>query len=95
MRSRALVALESGDFANGNRLDSAGRIIPCQHGGWRVIRRPDPENLATVQITADRVHGRRLNTPNDLAVRSDGSIWFAAPPGGISSDVERSAADSE
>jgi gluconolactonase len=88
-------ALENSEFANGNTLDAAGKMISCEHGGRRVIRRPDPENPATVEIIADRYHGKRLNSPNDVVVRLDGSIWFTDPPYGINSDVEGYLADSE
>ncbi len=88
-------ALENSEFANGNTLDSVGRMISCEHGGRRVIRRPDPENPAWVEIMADRYLGKRLNSPNDVVVRSDGSIWFTDPPYGINSEVEGYLADSE
>jgi len=54
-------ALENSEFANGNTLDGAGRMISCEHGGRCVIRRPDPESPATVQTIADRYQGKRLN----------------------------------
>ena len=88
-------ALENSEFANGNTLDGAGRMISCEHGGRRVIRRSDPENPAAVKVIADRYQGKRLNSPNDVVVRSDGSIWFTDPPYGINSDVEGYLAESE
>lgn len=89
------VALENSEFANGNTLDGAGRMISCEHGGRRVIRRADPANPATVEVIADRYLGKRLNSPNDVVVRTDGSIWFTDPPYGINSDIEGYPATSE
>jgi gluconolactonase len=89
------VALTNSEFANGNTLDCEGRMISCEHGGRRVIRRPDPGNLAAVEVIADHYQGKRLNSPNDVVVRSDGSIWFTDPPYGINSDAEGYPAESE
>ena len=89
------VALANSEFANGNTLDRDGRMVSCEHGGRRVIRRIDPEDLNAVEIIADTYDGKRLNSPNDVVVRSDGSIWFTDPPYGINSDVEGYRAESE
>jgi gluconolactonase len=89
------IALVNSEFANGNTLDGADRMISCEHGGRRVIRRPDPANPAAVEVVAQSYHGKRLNSPNDVVVRSDGSIWFTDPPYGINSDVEGYTAPSE
>lgn len=90
-----LVALGNSEFANGNTLDTAGRMVSCEHGGRRVIRRPDPEQLAATETVAEHYQGKRLNSPNDVVVRSDGSVWFTDPPYGINSDVEGYPAESE
>ncbi len=87
-------ALANSEFANGNTSDLRGRMISCEHGGRRVVRRPDPMDPA-VEVVADRYQGKRLNSPNDVVVRSDGSVWFTDPPYGINSDVEGYPADSE
>lgn len=89
------VALANSEFANGNTLDTQGRMVSCEHGGRRIIRRPDSDNLSAVEVVADRYQGKRLNSPNDVIVRSDGSIWFTDPPYGINSDVEGYPAESE
>ncbi|PWJ21648.1 SMP-30/gluconolactonase/LRE family protein [Jannaschia seohaensis] len=89
------VALENSEFANGNTLDLQGRMVSCEHGGRRVIRRLDSEDPAAVEVIADRFEGKRLNSPNDVVVRSDGSVWFTDPPYGINSDVEGYPAESE
>ncbi|SPF80244.1 SMP-30/gluconolactonase/LRE family protein [Pseudoprimorskyibacter insulae] len=89
------VALENSEFANGNTLDTEGRMVSCEHGGRRVIRRLDPNDLSAVEVIADSYQGKRLNSPNDVVVRSDGSVWFTDPPYGINSDVEGYPAESE
>ena len=92
---RAGVALENSEFANGNTLDDQGRMVSCEHGGRRVIRRLDPEDPQAVAVIADSYQGKKLNSPNDVVVRSDGSVWFTDPPYGINSDVEGYPAESE
>jgi gluconolactonase len=92
---QASVALENSEFANGNTLDGQGRMVSCEHGGRRVIRRFDPEDRQAVEVIADSFQGKRLNSPNDVVVRSDGSVWFTDPPYGINSDIEGYPAQSE
>ncbi|MER5479710.1 SMP-30/gluconolactonase/LRE family protein [Streptomyces sp. NPDC002734] len=77
---------------NGNTLDREGRLISCEQGNRRVTR---TEHDGTVTVLADRWQGRRLNSPNDAAVRSDGSVYFSDPDFGITSDYESHRADSE
>jgi len=79
-------------FANGNTLDRQGRLVTCEHGNRRVTR---TEHDGTITVIADRFEGKRLNSPNDVVVRSDGSIWFTDPAYGIDSDYEGHAATSE
>jgi gluconolactonase len=66
--------------ANGNTRDRQGRLITCEHLGRRVTR---TEHDGTITVLADRYQGKRLNSPNDVVVKSDGSIWFTDPPFGI------------
>jgi gluconolactonase len=73
------------NFANGNTRDRQGRLVTCEHGGRRVTR---TEADGTITVIADRHAGKRLNSPNDVVVRSDGSIWFSDPDYGILSDYE-------
>ncbi|MFD8864924.1 SMP-30/gluconolactonase/LRE family protein [Streptomyces sp. NPDC059590] len=77
---------------NGNTLDREGRLISCEQGNRRVTR---TEHDGTVTVLADRWQGKRLNSPNDAAVKSDGSIWFSDPDFGILSDYEGYRAQSE
>ena len=78
--------------ANGNTVDREGRLITCEHLTRRVVR---VEHNGAQTILADRWQGRRLNSPNDVVVRSDGSIWFTDPSYGILSDYEGQRAESE
>lgn len=81
-----------GAFVNGSTLDPQGRIVACEHGNRRVTR---TEHDGTTTILADRYHGKRFNSPNDVVVKSDGSIWFTDPAYGIESDYEGFEAESE
>lgn len=91
----ARVALSNSEFANGNTIDRQGKMVSCEHGGRRVIQRHDPEDPHAIDIIADTYDGKRLNSPNDVVVRSDGTVWFTDPPYGINSDVEGYPAASE
>jgi len=79
-------------YANGNTRDRRGRLITCEHGGRRVTR---TEYDGSISVIADRYQGKRLNSPNDVVVRSDGSIWFTDPPFGILGNYEGRRADPE
>ena len=79
-------------FANGNTLDPEGRLVTCEQGNRRVTR---TERDGSITVLADRFDGKRLNSPNDVVVRSDGSVWFTDPSYGIDSDEEGHKADSE
>ncbi len=83
---------EPSNFANGHTRDRQGRLISCEHGGRRVTR-TEPDGSLTV--LADRWDGRRLNSPNDVVVKSDGSVWFTDPTYGILSDYEGYRAEPE
>ncbi|MBM7172608.1 SMP-30/gluconolactonase/LRE family protein [Streptomyces sp. G44] len=78
--------------SNGNTLDREGRLISCEQGNRRVTR-TEPDG--TVTVLADRYDGKRLNSPNDAVVRSDGSVWFSDPDFGITSDYEGFRAERE
>jgi gluconolactonase len=73
------------NFANGHTRDHQGRLVSCEHGTRRVTR---TEIDGSITILADSYKGKRLNSPNDVVVRSDGSIWFTDPSYGILSDYE-------
>lgn len=78
--------------ANGHALDLEGRIVSCEHRG-RAITRIGHDGGR--QVLADSFDGKRLNSPNDVVVKSDGSIWFTDPTYGIDSEYEGDAAPSE
>ena len=71
--------------ANGNAFDLSGRLITGEHGNRRVSRTEKDGRVVTL---ADRYRGKQLNSPNDLAVKSDGSIYFTDPPYGIKPEQE-------
>jgi len=73
------------NFANGHTRDRQGRLIGCSHGG-RCVTRTEYDGSLTVLI--DRFDGKRLNSPNDVVVKSDGSIWFTDPTFGILGNYE-------
>jgi gluconolactonase len=73
------------DFANGNTRDREGRLITCEHGSRRVTR---TEWDGTKTVLVDRFQGKRLNSPNDAVVASDGAVWFTDPSYGLDSYYE-------
>ncbi|MCB1487893.1 MAG: SMP-30/gluconolactonase/LRE family protein [Bauldia sp.] len=73
------------NYSNGNTRDREGRLVTCEHGARRVTR-TEPDGSITV--IADSYKGKRLNSPNDVVVKSDGTIWFTDPDYGIMSDYE-------
>jgi gluconolactonase len=79
-------------YSNGNTVDRQGRLVTCEHGNRRVTC---TEHDGSLTVIADRHDGKRLNSPNDVVVKSDGSVWFSDPAYGIESDYEGHKADSE
>lgn len=80
------------NHANGHTRDREGRLVSCEHSGRR-ISRTEPDG--TIVTLVDRYRGKRLNSPNDVVVKSDGTIWFTDPSYGILSDDEGVKAESE
>jgi gluconolactonase len=78
--------------SNGNTVDQQGRLITCEHLGRRVTR---TEHDGSITTLADRFDGKKLNSPNDVVVAKDGTVWFTDPSYGIDSDYEGSMAASE
>jgi gluconolactonase len=70
---------------NGNTVDPLGRLVTCEHLARRVTRTGFD---GKIEVIADRWQGKRLNSPNDVVVKSDGSIWFTDPSYGIMHDYE-------
>jgi gluconolactonase len=85
------------DFSNGHVREHDGALLHCSHGQRAITRtRFDVRGVPTGdEVVVDRYQGRRLNSPNDVVVKRDGSIWFTDPPYGIVSDYEGHQADSE
>ena len=77
---------------NGHSVDREGRLVCCEHRGRCISR---IEHDGSRSVLADKYQGKRLNSPNDLVVKSDGSIWFTDPTYGIDSDYEGDAAKQE
>lgn len=77
---------------NGHTRDQQGRLVSCEHAG-RCISRTNHDGSIT--ILAERFEGKRLNSPNDVVVSSDGAIWFTDPTYGIDGDYEGNHATSE
>ena len=77
---------------NGNTVDREGRLVSCEHKGRRITR---TEHDGSIIALATHFENRRFNSPNDIVVKSDGSIWFSDPTYGIDSEYEGDAAPSE
>ena len=88
----ASVFRQPAGYTNGHYRDREGRLVSCEHGNRRISR---TETDGTVVTLVDSYEGKRLNSPNDLVVKSDGTIWFTDPPYGILSDREGHKAKSE
>lgn len=88
--AEAAVFRQPSGFANGHTRDRQGRLVSCEHGGRRVVR-TEADGSRTVLAAAHA--GAPLNSPNDVVVRSDGSVWFTDPDYGILSDYEGYRAD--
>lgn len=78
--------------SNGNTRDRQGRLVTCEHLTRRVTR-TEPDGSITV--IADKHKGKRLNSPNDVVVKSDDSIWFSDPSYGIMTEFEGSRSEQE
>ncbi|WP_327640332.1 SMP-30/gluconolactonase/LRE family protein [Kribbella sp. NBC_00482] len=83
-------------YVNGNTIDRAGRLISCSQGDRQVLRTEyDGSRTVLASHLGSSGSRRRLNSPNDVVERSDGSIWFTDPPYGITSSYEGHAAEQE
>lgn len=79
-------------YQNGHTLDREGRLVSCEHQGRQISRIEVDGSLTTL---ASHYQGKRLNSPNDVIVKSDGTIWFTDPTYGIDGHYEGDKADSE
>jgi gluconolactonase len=80
------------NFSNGHTRDLQGRLISCEHGTRSVTR---TEHDGELTVIADGFEGKRLNSPNDVVVKSDGSIWFSDPHYGIGTNYEGHKSEQE
>ena len=76
---------EPSHFANGHARDREGRLVTCSHRHRNISRL---EHDGTVTVLCDRFQGKRLNAPNDIVVKSDGTVWFTDPHYGLQTDYE-------
>ena len=88
----AVSEFRRGRFTNGNTRDRQGRLISCEHGTRSVTRTEIDGRITTL---ADSYAGKRLNSPNDVAVKSDGSVWFSDPTFGLRDFYEGHRAEAE
>tara|TARA_Y100001970_G_C14233875_1_gene860584 strand:+ start:1771 stop:2724 length:954 start_codon:yes stop_codon:yes gene_type:complete len=80
------------NYCNGNTIDNEENIISCSHGG-RCLYKTD--NNLNISVLIDNFEGKKFNSPNDVCVKSDNTIWFTDPPYGIISDYEGNPANQE
>ncbi|MDE1157295.1 MAG: SMP-30/gluconolactonase/LRE family protein [Neorhizobium sp.] len=83
---------ENANYTNGHTRDRQGRLISCEHLTRRVTR---TEYDGSITVLADSYKGKKLNSPNDIVCKSDGSIWFTDPPFGIGGEWEGEKATPE
>src|SRR5580692_10413610 len=88
---RTSVFRKPSNYSNGNTRERQGRLVTCEHGARRVTRTEYDGSITTL---CNRYDGKPLNSPNDVVVKSDGSIWFTDPPFGILGEYEGDRADS-
>jgi gluconolactonase len=80
------------NFANGHTRDRQGRLVSCEHDTRRVTL---TEYDGTITVLLDKFDGKPLNSPNDIVVKSDDSVWFTDPPFGILGNYEGHVATPE
>lgn len=80
-----LSVFRQSEQSNGNILDLEGRLISCQHAARNLVR---TEADGSIKVLVDKFDGKRLNSPNDVAVKSDGTLWFTDPPWGLTGPGE-------
>ena len=89
---KASVFRQPSGWSNGNARDTQGRLVTCEGGNRRVIR---TEFGGEITVLADSFEGKKLNSPNDITVSSDGSIWFTDPPFQIANSYDGEKAEQE
>ena len=89
---RVSVYRKPSNNANGNCRDRQGRLLSCEHDTRRITR---TEYDGSITVLMDRFEGKRLNSPNDITVRSDDTVWFSDPPIGLASNYQGTKATPE
>jgi gluconolactonase len=89
---RLSVYRKPSNYSNGNTRDRQGRLVTCEHDARRITR---TEYDGTITVLMDKFEGKPLNSPNDIVVKSDGSIWFTDPPFGVLGNYEGHVAQPE
>ncbi len=90
--SRVSVYRKPSNNANGNCRDRQGRLLSCEHDTRRITR---TEYDGRITVLMDRFEGKRLNSPNDITVKSDDTVWFSDPPIGLASNYQGTKATPE
>ncbi len=90
--SRVSVYRKPSNNANGNCRDRQGRLLSCEHDTRRITR---TEYDGSITVLMDRFEGKRLNSPNDITVKSDDTVWFSDPPIGLASNYQGTKATPE
>jgi gluconolactonase len=83
---KGLSEFRPSENSNGNTLDQEGRLVTCQHSGRNVVR---TEKDGKITVLADKYDGKKLNSPNDVVVKSDGTLWITDPPYGVPRDQKK------
>jgi len=89
---RVSVYRKPSNNANGNCRDRQGRLLSCEHDTRRITR---TEYDGSITVLMDRFEGKRLNSPNDITVKSDDTVWFSDPPIGLASNYQGTKATPE
>ncbi len=89
---RVSVYRKPSNNANGNCRDRQGRLLSCEHDTRRITR---TEYDSSITVLMDRFEGKRLNSPNDITVKSDDTVWFSDPPIGLASNYQGTKATPE
>ena len=90
--ARSASSAKPSNNSTGNTRDRQGRLVTCEHGARQVTR---TEHDGTITVLCNRYEGKPLNSPNDVVVKSDGSVWFTDPPFGIGGEYEGDRAEPE
>ena len=83
---KGLGEFRKSENSNGNTLDNKGRLVTCQHTGRNVVR---TEEDGSITVVVDQFDGKKLNSPNDVAVKSDRTLWITDPPYGVPKDQKK------